>query len=188
MTRLATLAAVAALALAMAVPAGADEGFRLAQTCAGCHGTNGGSPGATIPVIGGQSPIFLAAAMRGYQGGERENYVMQIIAAGYGDDQIDSLAKWFASQAWQATDTPYDADLAAAGAAVAEEFCDACHGAGGMGAEAGPRLAGQPAAYLALAANAYKTGLRSHAVAAAALSEVEDGDILAAAHHYASLR
>ncbi len=186
MTRLAALAAVAAMAAA--APAGADEGSRLAQTCAGCHGTNGGSPGETIPIIGGQSATFLADAMRGYQSGERGYYVMRIIAAGYGDDQIDSLAKWFASQAWQATDTPYDADLAAAGATVAEEFCDACHGAGGMGAEAGPRLAGQPAAYLALAGDAYKTGLRSHAVAAAALSEVEDQDIIAAAHHYASLR
>lgn len=186
MTRLATLAVVAAMAAA--APAGADEGYRLAQTCAGCHGTNGGSPGETIPIIGGQSPIFLADAMRGYQGGERENYVMQIIAAGYGDDQIDSLAKWFGTRAWRATDTPYDADLAAAGATVAEQFCDTCHGPGGVGAETGPRLAGQPAAYLALAGDAYKTGLRSHAVAAAALSETSDQDIIAAAHHYASLR
>ena len=35
----------------------ASEGFRLSQTCAGCHGTAGASPGTTIPIIGGQDAL-----------------------------------------------------------------------------------------------------------------------------------
>ena len=88
-------ATVAVLTLALlAVPASADDGFRLTQTCAGCHGTDGASVGETIPIIGGQSAEFLAEALRDYQSGDRGYYVMKIIASGYDDDQIDSIAEW----------------------------------------------------------------------------------------------
>ena len=51
-------------AFALAAPAAADEGFRVSQTCAGCHGTNGASPGDTIPILGGQSAAYLADSLR----------------------------------------------------------------------------------------------------------------------------
>ena len=182
-------ATVAGLALALlAAPASADDGFRLTQTCAGCHGTDGASVGETIPIIGGQSAEFLAEALRDYQSGDRGYYVMKIIASGYDDDQIDSIAEWLSKQAWVPSSTAFDANLAAAGATVAEEFCDACHGAGGAGAEAAPRIAGQPAAYLINSSLAYKTGTRNHPVASAALGDIDDTDIVAAAHYYASQR
>ncbi len=182
-------AASAGLALVMlAGPASADEGFRLTQTCAGCHGTSGASPGDTIPIIGGQSAEYLAEALRDYQSGDRGYYVMKIIAAGYDDDQIDAIATWLSEQDWVSSDTAYDAGLAAAGATIAQEVCDACHGRGGVGSDNGPRMAGQAAAYLANSGLAYKTGERNHPIASVAVGDIDDADIVAAAHYYASQR
>lgn len=173
-------------ALALAAPATADEGFRISQTCAGCHGTNGASPGDTIPVLGGQNAAYLADSMRAYKSGDRDYYVMKIIANGFDDKQIDAMATWFAEQPWVASAGAVDAALAESGKAVAETACASCHGDSGEASDAAPRLAGQPAAYLMLAAQAYKNGGRSHA--AAALESVSDADIEAASHYYASLR
>ena len=175
-------------ALALAAPAAADEGFRVSQTCAGCHGTDGASPGETIPILGGQSAAYLADSMRAYKNGDRDYYVMKIIANGFDDDQIDAISDWFASKPWVANGQVVDNGLVASGKAVADSACASCHGASGEGTDAAPRLAGQPATYLTLAAKAYKTGARNHAAAAAALADVSDADIEATSHYYASLR
>ena len=175
-------------ALALALPATADEGFRVSQTCAGCHGTNGAAPGETIPILGGQSMAYLADSMRAYKSGDRNYYVMNIIANGFDDQQIDAISNWFASQPWVPSETAIDTGLAAKGKAVADSTCASCHGTAGEGGDAMPRLAGQPAAYLNLAAQSYKSGARNHATAAAALEGVSNADIEAAAHYYSSLR
>ena len=86
------------------------------------------------------------------------------------------------------TTSAVDAALAESGKSVADTACASCHGAGGEASDAAPRLAGQPAAYLMLAAQAYKNGGRSHAAVAAALEGVSDADIEAASHYYSSLR
>lgn len=58
----------AAVAVALvSVPTLADEGQRLAQSCAGCHGTGGAAPGHTIPILGGQTGAYLAEALRAYK-------------------------------------------------------------------------------------------------------------------------
>jgi sulfide dehydrogenase cytochrome subunit len=180
-------AAVAGI-MVLALPAAAEEGFRVSQTCAGCHGTNGAAPGHTIPIIGGQDAAYLAKAMRAYKSGGRGYYVMNIIAAGFDDAQVEAMAGWFAGQPWVATGTPHDAAKAAAGAAVAEAICAGCHGPGGEGTEVAPRLAGQPVEYLMLAAEAYRSGERSEQMVADVLGMVGGDDIEAAAHYYASLR
>ncbi len=186
--RLGAAALGAVGALMLATPAMAEEGFRISQTCAGCHGTNGASPGETIPVLGGQNAAYLADSLRAYKSGDRDYYVMRIIANGFDDKQIDAMATWFADKPWVATDTAFDAAMAESGKSVADDACASCHGDGGEGTDTGPRLAGQPAAYLVLAAQAYKNGSRNHAAAAAALEGVSDADIQAASHYYASLR
>lgn len=178
----------AALLLACAGGAGADEGLRLSRSCAGCHGTDGASPGAAIPVIGGLDAAYLARSLRAYRSGARESYVMKIVASGYDDAGIDAIAEWFASRPWRATPVANDAALAAAGAELAAARCAACHGADGRGAELAPRLAGQPAEYLALAARSYLSGGRADAAAAEGLAGLSDAEIAAAAHFYAGLR
>ena len=188
-TLIAACGVVTALMAGLSVTsASADEGFRLSQTCAGCHGTNGAAPGSTIPVLGGQSPAYLADALRAYKSGERAYYVMKIFAAGYDDAQIDAIAGWFAAEPWVDSTAPFDATKVALGKVVADAKCAACHASSGKSTANGPRLAGQSAAYLALAAKAYKTGARSHGIASAALDAVSDSDIELAAQFYAAQR
>ena len=177
----------AAMTLA-AGAAGADEGFRLSQTCAGCHGTDGASPGATIPVIGGLDAGYLARSLRDYRSGARDFYLMKIVAAGFDDAQIDAIAAWFAARPWRDTPVANDPALAAEGEEVAAAHCASCHGADGHGTANGPRLAGQAADYLILAARAYLAGERADETAAAALAAASEREIAAAAHFYAGLR
>lgn len=179
--------ACGALALA-AVGAAADEGFRLSQTCAGCHGTDGASPGATIPIIGGHDAAYLAQSLRDYRSGARSFYVMKIVAAGFDNAGISAIAKWFAGRPWVATPVTSDAGLAAEGEAIAARKCAGCHGADGRGGALGPRLAGQPADYLVHAARAYNTGERRHGTAAAGHASASESDLVATAHYYAGMR
>lgn len=181
-------AALAAALILAAGAAGAGEGYRLSQSCAGCHGTNGASPGATIPVIGGLEAGYLARAMRAYRTGARDSYVMKIVVSGYDDAETQAIAAWFAAQPWRNTPVASDPALAAEGAAVAEARCAACHGADGRGDARAPRLAGQPAEYLILAARAYLNGERHDEAAAAGLADLGEREIAAAAHYYAGLR
>ena len=181
------------LALAMvSAPApvvGADpgEGFRLSLTCAGCHGTDGAAPGETIPILGGQRADYLRAALADYKSGTRDFYVMNFIARAYSDDQIGAIADWFAAKPWVDTPTRTRAIGISGGAG---ETCAECHGEGGGGSGKGPRIAGQPAAYLLEAMMAYKAGTRGGDGGAAmkVLAEVGDGEIEDLAHHYAGLR
>jgi cytochrome subunit of sulfide dehydrogenase len=89
-------AAFAALVLAPAVaraaapPAGASS-------CAGCH-AEAARPDAVAPSIRGQPASELAAAMRAYAAGERPGTVMDRIAKGFSEDEIQAIAAWIASQ------------------------------------------------------------------------------------------
>ena len=167
-----------------------SEGFRLSQTCAGCHGTSGASPGNTIPILGGQSSRYLVDTMRAYQKGEREFYVMNIIANAFSDTQVAQISHWFSLQPWVDTVTPNRASLAADGATTAATKCVECHGPNGKGGDLGPRIAGQPVTYLAKVMREYKAGKRTSANAVQMIIalDLSDGDIEALAHYYSRLR
>jgi len=168
----------------------ASEGFRLSQTCAGCHGTAGASPGNTIPIIGGQDAAYLADAMRAYKTGEREFYVMNIIANAFSDTQIAQISDWFSMQSWVDTTTPNRSSLAASASSIATRKCVECHGRSGKGGDLGPRLAGQPVAYLAKVLREYKAGRRTNVNAAQMMivRDLSDNEIESLAHYYSRLR
>ncbi len=187
MIGLAGLALAIVSAPAAVMGAEPSEGFRLSLTCAGCHGTDGAAPGETIPILGGQRADYLRAALADYKSGTRDFYVMNFIARAYSDDQIGAIAHWFAAKPWVDTKTGTGA-YAISGGAV--EGCAQCHGAGGGGTSKGPRIAGQPAAYLLEARMAYKGGTRGGdgGAAMAVLADITDGEIEDLAHHYAAMR
>ena len=68
----------------------------LANPCAGCHGTDGASPGS-IPSIKGLPSKHLASTMKDYKSGKRQGTVMNRIARGYTDEEIELMAKHFSS-------------------------------------------------------------------------------------------
>jgi sulfide dehydrogenase cytochrome subunit len=165
------------------------EGFRLSQTCAGCHGTAGASPGNTIPIIGGQTAAYLADSLQAYKSDERKFYVMNIIAKAYSDSEIDAISLWFASKPWVNTVTSMEPSKGTKGKNLATA-CVECHGPSGQGTALGPRIAGQPVTYMIKVMREYKSGSRGNAnamqmVIASILSE---DDIEVLAHHYAGLR
>ena len=71
----------------------------LAATCAACHGTQGRAiDGAAVPGLAGLPAAYLAEQMRAFKAGARTATVMQQLAKGYSDAQIDQLAAYFAAQ------------------------------------------------------------------------------------------
>ncbi len=69
----------------------------LANPCAGCHGTDGKSKGA-MPTLSGKTPKYIAKALKNFRSGKKPSTVMQRIAKGYTDAQIDALAKVYGSK------------------------------------------------------------------------------------------
>jgi sulfide dehydrogenase cytochrome subunit len=86
-----TIAAVHPLA------ARADAGRDVAATCAACHGTDGRSR-ADIPSLAGRDKAELIRAMRDFREGRRASTMMQQLAKGYDDAEIEAAAAYFAEQ------------------------------------------------------------------------------------------
>lgn len=90
-----TVLAAAASAAMMAMPCAAQTlPSSLALSCAACHGTDGKSPGA-IPTIDGRSVKEMKEALTGFKNGSRPATVMNRLAKGYTDQEIDELAEYF---------------------------------------------------------------------------------------------
>ena len=94
------------IAIALALPslaqadnllAGADMAYGeyLSSECAACHQAGGDS--THIPSIHGMDAETLASIMHGYRNKELSNPTMQTIAARLADDEIASLAVYFAA-------------------------------------------------------------------------------------------
>ena len=71
----------------------------LAAQCAQCHGTDGRAlPGAEVPGLAGMPASNLVEQMKAFRSGSRPSSVMQQLAKGFSDAQVDQLARYFASQ------------------------------------------------------------------------------------------
>ncbi|MEJ2322152.1 MAG: c-type cytochrome [Gammaproteobacteria bacterium] len=105
----------------------APTGQMLADTCAGCHGTDGGSTGPATPSIAGNAAYYIVEAMNAYKSGDRHSTIMGRIAKGYSDDEIEAMAEVIASWPLHKTDQQVDADKVAMGSEVYEDACVKCH-------------------------------------------------------------
>lgn len=79
------------------VPADAADAPPGATSCSGCHPAN---PNVDTPVprLIGQDPAGILAAVREFRSGERAATVMDRIAKGFTDDEIESIAAWYGAQ------------------------------------------------------------------------------------------
>ena len=91
---LASTAIAASLVVAFATSAAAQNANPqlLSLSCSGCHGPGGKSPGA-IPAISGRTSQDLADVLRQFRADQRPATVMNRIAKGYTDGEIDALAR-----------------------------------------------------------------------------------------------
>lgn len=160
------------------------KGAALAAPCAGCHGTQGASPGALVPVIGGQQQGYLKKSMQDFAAGTRPGSVMANISKGYSAEQIDAMSAAFAG--WKWVNSPH-APKRAVRKPAEHATCAACHGDKGLGTAEGPRIAGQARAYLKEAMQEYKAGTRN-SPAMEMFKEVSEQAMDQMAAYYARLR
>ena len=127
---------------------GADSEM-LANTCAGCHGSDGASNGPAIPTISGLSKDYFVDTMKGYASGDIPATVMDRIAKGYSEKEITQLADYFAAKPFVKAQQTFNPELAAKGARLHEKYCEKCHGEKGSSTEDDSGiLAGQWRTYL----------------------------------------
>lgn len=157
----------------------------LAETCAGCHGTDGLSAGPASPILAASNAEYFIESMKGFQDGKVYSTVMGRIAKGYTEDEIKLMAEYFQAKPFKGAKQTFDAKLAEKGAKLHDKFCEKCHSEGGKpltgeaatakakgkeadkddeDAEGGDEeyqiLAGQWTAYLAYAMEDFKEGRR----------------------------
>ena len=129
---------------APSVSTGVRSPGMLANTCAGCHGTNGASAGTMMPIIGGMEKEFMQTILLEYKSGERDSTIMGRIAKGYSDNELKAIAAYMSSQPWVSSPMKADPVLAVIGKKIHDKQCKTCHEDGGRVQEdEAPRLAGQ---------------------------------------------
>jgi cytochrome c553 len=84
----------ATIAISSATGAEAPPG---ASSCSGCHAAN---PGVDTPVPGlaGRDTAELVAQMQAFRTGQRPATVMDEIAKGFTDAEVQAIAAWYAEQ------------------------------------------------------------------------------------------
>lgn len=76
-----------------------STGQSLAATCANCHGTNGREAlGLGILPLAGRPASWIQAQMDDFKSGRRPATIMQQIARGYSERQIEQIALWLEVQ------------------------------------------------------------------------------------------
>ena len=76
-------------------PKTAPAGAAIAQTCAGCHGTEGRLKAAAFMPLAGMPRAQFVQAMRDFRSGQRPATLMRHVAEGFSDGEIDAMAAYF---------------------------------------------------------------------------------------------
>jgi cytochrome c553 len=145
-----------------------QAGAPKAAVCFSCHGPNGNSANPVWPRLAGQNAVYVAEQLHLFKSGVRKNPVMQPMAAGLSDQDIDNLAVYFAAQTptglegdpsyWKSGQALYLHGDAASGV----PGCVACHGPSGRGNSAAgyPALEAQQSVYVVSQLQSYANGTR----------------------------
>lgn len=151
------------MARAADLPAAVGRGATLALNCTMCHGTQGMST-SNSPNLAGQYPEVVIKQLLDYKRGARKHALMQGMAEGLSQQQIEDLAAYFAYLPKARTaPTTYDESLPAlvrVGAPLRNIApCISCHG--GVDQKFGaPWIEGMPKDYLVEQLSAFKHGTR----------------------------
>jgi len=165
--------------------------------CAACHGAGERPDSSLVPVLQGQDPARLAAALTRYRSGERASGIMQRAVFDLSVETLRTLAEAYAAMPVPQGAPPPDADrdLARRGEVLARQgdpgrgvpACLGCHAAGGLAVY--PRLDGQPARFLVAQIEAFRSGANEHgpgAVMTFVARRMSAEDIAAAAAYFAA--
>jgi cytochrome c553 len=169
---------------------------RGAVACARCHGFDGASDGSgAFPRLDGQSAQYLAEQLRHFASGHRQNALMQPIAKGLNDDEIDAVAQYYASlHAVTFPSRQVPAQLRDLGKRVAEvgdlsvrvQACESCHGPNGAGEPISgvPYLGGQYSHYISVQIQMFRQGYRKSQQMFVPAHNLSEQDIIAVADYF----
>jgi cytochrome c553 len=180
---------VTACIIAAPVHADAEEGSVLADTCMGCHGIDGyrnAYPSYRVPKLGGQHEEYIVLALQGYKNQTRSHQTMQAHAATLSDQEMHSLAAYFAAQG-----EPAEQESGGGPTRGKEKVtvCIACHGEAGVSPTGNwPNLAGQHEDYLVEVIKQYQSGARKDPVMSGLVTTLSDEDIADIAAYYSAQR
>jgi sulfide dehydrogenase cytochrome subunit len=182
--------AIGVMALSSVAFAAPPSAAMLANACAGCHGTLGGSAGPSMPSLASQSKTAIVDAMKKFRSGERPSTVMGRLAKGYTDAEIDAIGDFFSKQKFHPTVQTVDALKAARGAELQEANCSRCHLDDGKdGKDDTPVMASQWLPYLKMQMALYQSGARKMPEKMAEKVKPLSADELdALLHFYASVK
>ncbi|MBT4791932.1 MAG: cytochrome c-553 [Halobacteriovoraceae bacterium] len=146
------------------------------QDCNACHGIDGASMAADIPIIGGFSDFYITDVADVYR--DRERPCEEVAyPAGSGlsevndmckvfdklsDKQIQAVAEHYASKPFVSAIQSFDAVKAKSGSIIHKKYCEKCHTENGSAADddAGI-LAGQWMQYMETTFNQFDSNQRS---------------------------
>ncbi|MGB5427409.1 MAG: c-type cytochrome [Gammaproteobacteria bacterium] len=133
----------------------------LADTCAGCHGTDGASVGPASPSLAHKSETYIVDSMKAFKSGERGSTIMGRIAKGYSDEEFQLMASVFAKQPIAITTQKTDAAKVAAGEKLYGDNCEKCHDErGGLADDDAGILYSQWLPYMQYSMEDFKGGAR----------------------------
>lgn len=196
------LFAVAAtvIALGMSTTAQAEGSVEAGQqksaVCVACHGPDGNSVNPEWPSLAGQHASFLVAQLKAFKTGTRQNALMSPMAIGLSEQDMQDLAAYYEAQ--QPVVREADPEYVAAGRQLyvggdtnrGITACAACHGPTGQGNPLAryPVIAGQHAAYTALALRDYASGKRENQIMQDIAGRLSGEDIQALSNFLQGLR
>ena len=147
-------------------PGDATAGQGKAAACGACHGIDGNSSDAQYPKLAGENEHYIVMQLMKFKSGERQNSIMQGMAAPLSPQDMHDIGAYFAGKA--SLPGVSDQALAVAGGKLYREgdasrgipACMACHGPDGHGnpGAAYPQLAGQHADYVQKTLQAWHDG------------------------------
>ena len=149
------------LLLGTAQLSAAPTATMLADTCAGCHGTDGASTGPATPSLAGMSEVYMVDSMKAFKSGERTSTIMGRIAKGYSEEEFKLMASVFAKQPIPVTSQTTNATKVAAGEKLFGKNCEKCHDEkGGLADDDSGILASQWLPYMQYSMEDFKAGTR----------------------------
>jgi cytochrome subunit of sulfide dehydrogenase len=89
--------AATVLASATTGLAGFAEPPARATACSGCHPAGSGVE-TSVPRLAGRKAEEIVAQMRAFRSGQRGATVMDRIAKGYSDAEVETIAEWYEAQ------------------------------------------------------------------------------------------
>ena len=185
-------AARASAASAAGTAGAADYAERFRTVCASCHGANGRSDLAGVPVLAGQPSLYTITQLFLFREGRRANAAMVALARPMTDadlrgfsDHIGTLPPVPAP----APAAPPDAARMGRGKDLAQQHkCTYCHGTDLAGGQQVPRIGGQKEDYVRQTLHGFKSGDRPGYTRAMteALSQVPASDLDVLAYYAAN--